>query len=1371
MLSNNEGVEIRESETEDMRTFNQLINTSGGAVFFRATFGQYNFQLMSEMSDVSLIATSDGGERCVGYLSVADCPGIGKEGDAFDKALLRLQDFRPELNNFNTLFVNFMLLDERDTFDMDVVGNDLIYNAFVKCPDTDYIVWLCPNSVKLTPWTLSTFQLLYIKKEENKEGEGESKSSHDDFLSGVRVLVCSRETVFPKLLVRPARIEDNDDLVPILQESNPAALEGQGDYFLADLIQSEDESTNFFVGVQKNIPVGMLATSLDVNVNLIRKVFNTDLYQDMFVEKEKTPPPPPLTICLLGDIRAVHSSFMAEMFAETKCLLLDVEKMGLPAVPPYKEGQEGIIAEEDLELAAAAINAIKSQMQAKIADSCATGSPAPFCVLQGFPRCDAEAQMLSAREIEFDMVLEIRNESDGSEVDESDEFLVSHQEAVEAYQAFLTIENAPQWQRASLGAEDSTCEEDFSTIFKGLVDVRVEELASIAAKEAEEPPKPNAFAITVFCMKDGYESRSDDILRVVFEDHPDLDYSLFLVPNNTTNQTITNTITSGMIRVDLRNGVSFDQSLFICHRDTFLARASPIRVSRLGDGSDESLQGFVGPLGDAGAEILRDVNDAMKLNDMELKDNPAVAAFGVRLMGDLVGVVVVNRRFINNDDINWLRSNFKIEDMVNLDRHRAKAQTYVTQFLMNPVLVKFSRYVMRELMRLCCKSLLYYQNTSFSLPIPREIITEMAAVPPRRRMQPLPGQSLPLEARPSLGPGPDRPLFHLTKRLVNRPKKTVLKRVVVVGGSTASYAFLEKCCFDYANYPHLYLVSDLPLMCFKPKSNKVANQDDDEEDAEASANLFADGYADGSSGLLSMKDADDYTLTEMMATGLSSRVTMLRGRLTDIDRNSKAVVVSDETVVEYDILVLSAPIKDRTFLEFPTTANMHISRCEMAGVFGTGDAYTDKAALQWVKRLQKDKAKWPLVLYGQGLDVIGLLGSLIKKGVPLRRITLVFRSDEMPALPHDSVSEAIIRGLRSSGVVLHRSSKIKDVKFSSYDRIESVVVEKIPSKADISAAQLSGKELIPEITELPCFSLLTCNAKSCDPDLFTAVNNSGIVYDGGVVVDRNFRTVDPNIYAVGDLSCYSRVHSSERAHSAFNACEIGSYVADVILDTHMYSSTSPTCQFNPKNGLPKFTKPKSMSVDMAGGRLFFHSALSEEFHDCNVMLTGDLQSDRLCVLKLTPFGVVAEIAYFGKNSVEARNLSKLVGMHESYLNEAVHSFEEGMVYDWIDFFREEWSSAVYHDKFAEFIEVVRTMLASDKGTYTILDRISDALEKTTENEVITEEWKMSIGARGLNLDENTKRIVETQTIEYLRNNKHMLPKFSIPTRKKDKENK
>ena len=154
---------------------------------------------------------------------------------------------------------------------------------------------------------------------------------------------------------------------------------------------------------------------------------------------------------------------------------------------------------------------------------------------------------MANREICFDMVLEMRNDSDEASEDETDEFLVNHLEAVEALQTFLTADNAPQWQRLGLGAEENTCNEDFTTIFGELVAARVQEVDEIAAKEREEPPKSNAFAATVFCVRDGYESRGDDILRVVFEDHPSLDYCLFMVPNNTPKLESVNMLTRNMV--------------------------------------------------------------------------------------------------------------------------------------------------------------------------------------------------------------------------------------------------------------------------------------------------------------------------------------------------------------------------------------------------------------------------------------------------------------------------------------------------------------------------------------------------------------------------------------------------------------------------------------------------------------------------------------------------------------------------------------------------------------------------------------------------------------------------------------------------------
>ena len=66
-------------------------------------------------------------------------------------------------------------------------------------------------------------------------------------------------------------MEDNDDLIPVLRDSNPLALEGQGDYFLADLIQAQDETTASSWACTR-MSNGHASHKFDVNVNLIRKV-------------------------------------------------------------------------------------------------------------------------------------------------------------------------------------------------------------------------------------------------------------------------------------------------------------------------------------------------------------------------------------------------------------------------------------------------------------------------------------------------------------------------------------------------------------------------------------------------------------------------------------------------------------------------------------------------------------------------------------------------------------------------------------------------------------------------------------------------------------------------------------------------------------------------------------------------------------------------------------------------------------------------------------------------------------------------------------------------------------------------------------------
>lgn len=75
---------------------------------------------------------------------------------------------------------------------------------------------------------------------------------------------------------------------------------------------------------------------------------------------------------------------------------------------------------------------------------------------------------------------------------------------------------------------------------------------------------------------------------------------------------------------------------------------------------------------------------------------------------------------------------------------------------------------------------------------------------------------------------------------------------------------------------------------------------------------------------------------------------------------------------------------------------------------------------------------------------------------------------------------------------------------------------------------------------IACGVLLCGDTPNADPDVFRAANNSGLVYDGRLVVDPSFRTSDPAVLAGGTLTKFSRVHGAGAPrHEKFNAREVG----------------------------------------------------------------------------------------------------------------------------------------------------------------------------------------------------------------------------------------
>jgi hypothetical protein len=103
-----------------------------------------------------------------------------------------------------------------------------------------------------------------------------------------------------------------------------------------------------------------------------------------------------------------------------------------------------------------------------------------------------------------------------------------------------------------------------------------------------------------------------------------------------------------------------------------------------------------------------------------------------------------------------------------------------------------------------------------------------------------------------------------------------------------------------------------------------------------------------------------------------------------------------------------------------------------------------------------------------------------------------------------------------------------------------------------------------------------------------------------------------------------------------------------------------------------------------------------------------------CLLhfQLDHLGIVVEFSALTATAIEERNLGRIVGWHESFLNCAVTAYDSGRVDDWVDFFRETWVSAILHDKFSMLADRLRQSLRTDNGAFVIIEDVLEAAEQT-----------------------------------------------------------
>eukprot|EP01038_Epipyxis_sp_PR26KG_P007433 gene7433-10129_t len=1245
---------IKEAELEDIGLMNALVNANGGATLTKATFGNYSMNKIIDHSYLTLLSIEHTTDKlheikCTGCLSINDSVSLNeKDSTNFQNVVEAIAECIP-VTIINTLFVNFLIFSDKAVLENDC-GTKLIYEAFLLCPNVDFIIWVCPMSLITNGFIEKTFSTATVDPK-------------NVLLKGNKVLFVHRSNFLPKLLVREALVEDNDDLLPILQQFNPDALIDQEHYFLANLIQNQNDDNKFYVGLdgRKDEIVGMLSTSLDVNVTLITKIFDSDAFPDLVVQQEEKPIPPPLLISIVGDLRLIETSMIEEIVIGCECEFINASELNS-------------FVDNDL----LGIAKVKDYINKIIIDRANAGQsslPHAFVIL-GYPRDENDINNNQDEAVMnyFDMFIELKNVAEDMDEDDENDGFVRHVDALETLRenydkndssSIMISTHKTQWRKILIDNSMNTANDNVHLLTSELSRIVYERVTQLAAQKAldnDEPPKANAFAITLFCTNNDFKTRGVDLLQIAFEEHHDKDYCLFMCSNNKG----PSSLTIPFIYVNTRPGISFDQLLYLMHRSYFVAKEF-VSVIRYDATMLSLLSGFVAPqsndsfntipsspISNPNSKLKNDKNihgldkdyimDESKKacieQDVDLASNPKDVGFLVKIRDTVIGYVQLNRSTLTYEDVTWFQGNYDLDRLLHVDAYRnAKSIAMITQWIISPLYTNSIRIILQQIMRLYNKDLLLFHKSYESTP-PREILMEFTPVNPRKKIQPhqsivrenentdgLPGKAVPLidtkpketdlSKRPSLeigGYDANCPLFVISKQILYKSKDIIPRRVVIVGGSAHSYALLQHLLFiPYLYFPNIYFIIDRLPSCFRIGKTFELFSKYSSEDAR---------FDDDLSGCLSIKDVAYPTETELFALGYSHKVNLVKGVITDIDRENKAVVISDEAIIEYDILVLSTCLQDNSTKKIPLLNGLHSSKCADMGVFELGNPSADLLALKWIrKRYNPNKAlETSIMISGTALKVLSAVSKLTKLGISQQRIVAVISDYEsmMEDITDVKIAERIVNEVQVSGITAYWGFKVYDVSLSKSGFIQNVIIQSVllsedsfkeeleilekinqKEKEEVANALMSTEEnvqtdhdatlLEPEDTEvailvrptnvfsIACLALLCCNTKQCDRYVFSAVNDSGLVYDGGLVVDQYFRTVDPFIFGVSAFTRFSRMFTNSIPHSKNNSAELGVYVGNKILEFHLdpYSPNSvfDDSKYNkPSKHIPKLLK-------------------------------------------------------------------------------------------------------------------------------------------------------------------------------------------------------
>ncbi len=158
-------------------------------------------------------------------------------------------------NAHNTLWLTYFCAADKNETE---VVNEMVRTTYLTLPEISNVAFRLPRKTRdgaMTPklkfLMSSTFDRMIHERDVGSAGELITKTKEIDEAL-YRDLQCSvfvnqQQRFFPKLTIRPARVEDYDDLQNVFDAQKKDTKEQYGEFFLAELIKNQDANNKALV--------------------------------------------------------------------------------------------------------------------------------------------------------------------------------------------------------------------------------------------------------------------------------------------------------------------------------------------------------------------------------------------------------------------------------------------------------------------------------------------------------------------------------------------------------------------------------------------------------------------------------------------------------------------------------------------------------------------------------------------------------------------------------------------------------------------------------------------------------------------------------------------------------------------------------------------------------------------------------------------------------------------------------------------------------------------------------------------------------------------------------------------------------------------